>query len=209
MTTSLSSVSSLDRVRERLNLVPTASRWSLFPPGFVARGHLPGQQSRIPRGGVSELGSCPSRSNLLNAELLQHAERIPVCPVLLNLSLRDANEVDPRHGHCLACGGDSAEIALVRTATCPANHHPIAFGHDVLDGDVGVGEGGAVHRHELLEGLRPLSEVRGERIVVVKHGIICANLVCDGKIPGIPNFLPQEFGDIFVCCGHSITSFNV
>src|SRR6266702_8160091 len=102
------------------------------PPGFFAWEHLPRQQSRVPRGGASEQGSRARRSDLLNSELLQHAERIPVCPILLNLPLRDTNEIDPRHGHCLARGCNSAEIALVRTATCPANHDPIAFGHVVL-----------------------------------------------------------------------------
>jgi hypothetical protein len=131
-----------------------------------------------------------------NAELLHHAQRIPVGPGFHDLSAGDVEYVDPRHHDRLAGGGNAHQLALVRAASCPADHHPDPFGKLVFDSEVNVGKGTAVEGDELFEALGTRRQFDAEAVGDVA-GV--ENLICYDQISLVPDFLNATAIVVYYC----------
>src|SRR5207248_3483847 len=81
------------------------------------------------------------------------AQRVPDEPGFLNLAAPHATDDDPCHGQWLASRAAAEQSALMCAACRPADHHLVLFGDLILDGDVEIGEGGAIHGNNSFDAL--------------------------------------------------------
>jgi hypothetical protein len=96
--------------------------------------------SRLPCGGEDfYLGGCGD-----DAELLHEALSVPVDEAFDNLAAGDASNGYAGDGDVLPGWGNAVEITFVGATAGPAGHDGFAFGDDILDGQVKIGEGIAV-----------------------------------------------------------------
>jgi hypothetical protein len=99
------------------------------------------------------------------AELLHHAGRVQVDPVVGELTLRDAKDARRRHLHFLAGGRHAHERAAVDSAETEAARNLAALAHGVFEMNIHGREGGSEQAHELPRAFAALH--RRQRGVVV------------------------------------------
>src|SRR5260370_35385334 len=82
-----------------------------------------------------------------DAELLHHAQSVPVDIAFRQSAVHEASDGHAGDGELLSGGGNPVEIPFVGAVTGPTGHDGIAFGNEVLDGQAQVGESSAVEGH--------------------------------------------------------------
>src|ERR1700680_4987132 len=103
------------------NFVQKARRMGSGLPIFFS------ESKRLPSGGF---GLAKLRDD---AELLHHAQSVPVDPAFHDLAASEAGDAYAGDVDLLAGWRMSAKIALMGTAARPAGHHGFAFGNEILD----------------------------------------------------------------------------
>src|SRR5207249_6381726 len=88
-----------------------------------------------------------------DAELRQHAQVVLIAPVLDHLAALEAQDVDAGDGEWLVGGRDAQASPLVRALYGRADHHLVALGDGVVDGELQVGERLVEQGDDLLEAL--------------------------------------------------------
>src|SRR6266851_3266051 len=154
----------------------------------------------LPCGGGDGLGF---RSGLVfcgelgnDAELLHHAQSVPVDVAFRQLAVQEASDGHAGDGERLSGGGNPVEIPFVGTVTRPTGHDGIAFGNEVLDGQAHVGESGAVEGCSLPFTLRAVPKIGRRRVMMSVVG--GKELVCHGQTALVPKFFKQTTDDSFV-----------
>src|SRR5260370_34732257 len=84
-----------------------------------------------------------------DAELLHHAQSVPVDVAFRQLAVQEASAGHAGDGERLSGGGDAVEFPFVGTVTGPTGHDGVTFGNEVLDRQAQVGESGAGEGHSL------------------------------------------------------------
>jgi hypothetical protein len=84
-----------------------------------------------------------------DAELLEHAERIPVDLALHGLAGGNAADAQAGEDECLAGGCNAAEISFVGAPACPADYDLVVLGNQVVDGKAKIGERDSVEGDSL------------------------------------------------------------
>src|SRR5215207_522829 len=98
--------------------------------------------------------------------LLHHAQSVIDFPSFCDLSVGNAMDGHPHKRHPIARGVDAHKIALVGATSHPTNSYPVSLSYLILDLNVEVGEGRAVHASELLSVFAAVPLLRHGRIVV-------------------------------------------
>ncbi len=106
-----------------------------------------GKWGRLPCGGGGGLGFDSELGD--DAELLHEAESVPVDIAFRQLAVQEASDGDAGDGELLSGGGHPVEIPFVGAVTGPTGHDGFAFGNDVLDRQMKVGESSAVEGRSL------------------------------------------------------------
>jgi hypothetical protein len=96
---------------------------------------------------------------------LQHAQGVPVEPVLGDLAVRDVEDADPRDHHGLPSRGNAPQLSSMGATSGPADHDPVSFPNHLLHGKPEVGEDGAVHRDGVFFALDAPHPPRRTRVV--------------------------------------------
>jgi hypothetical protein len=162
-----------------------------------------GTTGPLPRGSGGEgfgLGGL-----LDDAELLHEAESVPVDEAFGDLAVGDASDGDTGDGELLVGCGNSVQITFMSTAAGPAGHNGFAFGDDILDGEVNVGESIAIERGALLFAVRTAAKIGRGSIMVFVVG--SKELAGYGKIAVVPEFGEQTADDSFIVFRHEWISF--
>src|SRR5438105_1564684 len=125
------------------------------------------------------------------ADLLEHAERVPVRPFLYELSVLEPRQVDPLHHDVLAGRWDAHDLAGVAPASLPPRCDRVAVTDLVLDLDVRTLERFAVLVEVVLDSLRPADRLRQSRVVA--H-VVSADKLVDygGVLPDVFEHLPDD-----------------
>lgn len=131
-----------------------------------------------------------------DAELLKHAERIPVDPALHGLAGGDGADAHAGKGECFAGGCNAAEIAIAGAPECPADYDLVVLGNQVVDGEAKVGERGSVEGDSLFFTLRAAAKI-GRGWVVVGVGRV-ENFVRYWKISFVPKVLKPSTATVLV-----------
>src|SRR4029077_7381431 len=113
-----------------------------------------------------------------------------------DLASGDASDGYAGDGEALSRRGNAIEITFVGALAGPAGHDGFAFGDDILDGQVHVGEGIAIKRGALLFTVRAAPKIGRGRIMMLVRG--SKNLVGHGQIAGVPEFREQTTDDSFI-----------
>ena len=109
-----------------------------------------GKWGRLPCGAGASGGGLGFGGELRDdAELLHHAQSVPVDVAFRQLAVQEASDGHAGDGELLSGGGNAVEIAFVGTVTGPTGHDGIAFGNEVPDGQAQIGESGAVEGRSL------------------------------------------------------------
>jgi hypothetical protein len=103
-------------------------------------------------------------------ELLQQGKVIRLGPALDDLPAGDAEHVDGVEAHRLAGRRDAHELAHVGAARRHAPHHFVAFGNQVFDLNLQIGEGGVQQREDLLDPFKAVGNARGQGMVDLVRG---------------------------------------
>src|ERR1700687_2967692 len=102
-------------------------------------------QGRLPCGGLL-FGSGALRGH---AELLHKAQSVPVDKAFRYLAVRDASDGHAGDGDLLPRRRNAVEITFVGASAGPTGHDCFAFGNDILDRQVKVGESSAIESRSL------------------------------------------------------------
>src|SRR3712207_876133 len=111
---------------------------------------------------LETVGGCRSSGGLTptlpsrrrhSADLLQHAQCVPVGAAFHDLAARDVVGLVARKRQLVTGRGCSHYLALVRTTNPPAGRHFASFGHLILDRDPQVGEGSVAPRYRFFDAL--------------------------------------------------------
>src|SRR5205807_1750913 len=97
-------------------------------------------------------------------ELLEHRELVHDVPVLGELAVLDAIDVDPRDLEALPGRGNTEELRDVRAGVRPTNDNAVPLGDDVLERETRL-ESHAEHRDAVLEALSSRA-LTGQRVVL-------------------------------------------
>jgi len=122
-----------------------------------------------------------------DAELLHHAESIPVDIAFDHFAVGKAGNADTGDGELLAGRSDSVEFALMGAVARPASGDGFAFGNQILDGEADVGEGIAIESHTLLLTVWTAPKIRRGRVVMIV--VLCEELIGYLLMTLVPNFI--------------------
>src|SRR5215212_7131341 len=157
--------------------------------------------------GFSEVRLAPVRSGGA-LRLAQDVGRVvAMAPVLHDLTVHDAKDVDRSHLHPVSCGGYTLELPLVGPTHGHAGGHLVSLRDHVFDLDARVREGGMSFGSELSEGIDKLrlgEVMTGGAFVVVRLGI--DDIFDSGVVPRGDKFVDSpRYGLILV--RHSASTF--
>src|SRR5215212_7471531 len=140
-----------------------------------------------------------------DANLLQQSQHIEVEPAFCNAAVLEAEDDDPGDGDCLAGSGRAHERTVVMSRRFEAPGHLIAFGDQVFDSKVQVGEGGEIPSHKLLQRLTAIDSF-GPGLVLVEIRLV--EFIDQGCVLLIPAFFdPAAYNGFVLFCGHTISPF--
>jgi len=131
-----------------------------------------------------------------DAELLHQALSIPVDVAFDNLAVRNASDGDAGNVDLFPGGRNAVELAFVSTAARPAGHDGFAFGNDILDRQVKVGEGRTVESCSFLFAVGAAPKIGRGGIVMRIVG--AKDLIGHREIAGVPKFREQTTNDSFI-----------
>src|SRR5205823_5491808 len=83
-----------------------------------------------------------------HAELLHHAELVPVVPTMDELPVCELNDGDGRDIDLALGGWESQPVTFVSAGYAQAYGHLVAFSYRVFDGDVQIREGASHVAHK-------------------------------------------------------------
>src|SRR5437764_9977492 len=81
-----------------------------------------------------------------HAELLQQTQVVTVAPQFDALAIGEAGDGDPCCHHLFARGCNAHEVALLGATKRVASYDSVSFSDDVLNSEMGIGEGVEVER---------------------------------------------------------------
>src|SRR6266704_6387982 len=131
---------------------------------------------------------CPRRRRR-DPELLHQGGHVPLALMLDALSLVEPRDIDPGDRHRLPRRGDAHEVALVRPGHRGPDGDLVAFGDDVVDRRLAVGERRAQHREPMLLALPARRHPWRRRVV---HVILGGHLVDHIEIPAVQHFVVKH-----------------
>ena len=88
-----------------------------------------------------------------DAKLLHHAEAVSHRPVLHDLPIGDAHDIDVRNRYLSASRGNAHKFALMGTVEGLTRRYLVSLGDHNLYGGIGIREGLAKHGRHLLDAL--------------------------------------------------------
>jgi hypothetical protein len=158
-----------------------------------------GSRNRLPNGG----GGFGFAEFLDDAELLQHAESVPIDPAFDHFAVGEAGKADSGNGELLTGRSNAVEIALVCPVAGPTGGDGFAFGGEILDGQAKVGERIAVDGNTLFFAFGAAAGVRRRRVVmsVGWREEFIGNLL----LTLVPNFVKKTADNILVGIRQSIS----
>src|SRR5882762_3646022 len=128
-------------------------------PVFLAGpGQLPCGGGRYGFGSVGELRD--------DAELLYKAQSVPVDKAFRYLAVRDASDGHPGDGDVLPGWSNAIEVTFMGAPAGPAGHDCFAFGNDILDRQMKVGESSAIESRSLLLTVGATPKIGRRRVIV-------------------------------------------
>src|SRR5215203_494010 len=140
-----------------------------------------------------------------SAYLLHHAQSVIVVPGFCDLTVGNAVDGRPHNRNPIARGADAHKIAFVGATSHPARCYPVSLGYLILDLNVDVGEGRAVHASELLQVFAAMPLLRHGRIVV--YVLFRDDFVYHIQVACAEDLLEHAASQCFVLLGHSLCSF--
>jgi len=142
------------------------------------------------------------------AQLCEKPQLVVVAPALSDPAVAHAVEGDARHECLLAGGWNAHQIAEVRAATRPSDHHQIALGQHVVDGHLQVRERRAPQLRQLFQALVAVLQVRRCRMVdeVGGHKLVDHREIAGGAEGFLVDAANDRFG---LMMRHGLASFPV
>src|SRR5260370_21928654 len=122
-----------------------------------------GEPGQLPYGGLGFGSGGELRDD---AELLREAQSVPVDEAFRYLAVRDASDGHAGDGDLLPRWRNAVEITFMGASAGPAGHDCFAFGNDILDRQVKVGECTAVECCSPLFTIRAAPKIGRRRVIV-------------------------------------------
>src|SRR5882762_8689106 len=167
-------------------------------PVFLAGpGQLPCGGGRYGFGSVGELRD--------DAELLHKAQGVPVNKAFRYLAVRDASDGHPGDGDVLPGWSNAIDVTFMGAPAEPAGHDCFAFGNDILDRQMEVGESCAIECRALLFAVGAAPKIGRRRVIVIVVG--GKDLVDHRQIAIVPEFGEKTTDDSFIMFRHLVFSY--
>lgn len=116
-----------------------------------------------------------------NAELLHHSKVVIIAPVFHELAVGITHDVNSGYCDLLSGRGNTEKLTPVGSVHCNTYRYFVAFGYQILEIPMQVGEGRTKYRHDLFVALETMLQAGWVRMIDEIGGdeFICRLGACD------------------------------